>query len=113
MSKPHHHKRTAAPGEWASRNRSYIVTLGLIFAAVALLVWKFQGADSHQWPVWKWVLLYAASTLGIGLVFVGLLGGQGVVKKVATYTSLSWVTFPVRLLALPVQLMLSVFDRKR
>jgi hypothetical protein len=113
MSKPHHHKRAAAPGEWASRNRSYVVTLGLIFAAVALLVWKFQGADSHQWPVWKWVLLYAASALGLGFVFFGLLGRQGMVKKVATYTSLSWVTFPVSLLALPVQLVLSVFDRKR
>jgi hypothetical protein len=113
MSKPHHHKRTAAPGEWASRNRSYVVTLGLIFAATALLLWRFQGADSHQWPVWKWGLLYAASALGFGFVVVGLLGGQGLVKKVATYTSLSWVTFPVRLLALPVQLVLSVFDRRR
>lgn len=89
------------------------MTLGLLFAAAAILFWKLQGADSPQWAVWKWALLYAASALGLAFLSVGLLGGQGMVKKVATYTSLSWVTFPVRLLALPVQLALSVFDRKR
>jgi len=113
MSKTHRHKRTAAPGEWASRNRSYVVTLGLIFSALAFLLWKLQGADAHQWPVWKWALFYGCAALGVVFIGAGFFAGQGVVKRVATYTSLSWVTFPVRLLALPVQLVLSVFDRTR
>ena len=108
-----HHKRTAAPGEWASRNRSYIVTLGLIFATVSILLRYFHGAEAHLWPAWKLVLLYASSGLGLIFIIMGLFAGQGAIKKMATYTSLSWVTFPIRLLAMPVQLVLSAFDRKR
>ncbi|QIE99985.1 hypothetical protein [Roseimicrobium sp. ORNL1] len=131
---PHRHKRSAAPGEWASRNRSYVVTLGLIFAALAFVLWKLQvtGPDAdvsdlssqgkwewswqeqrEQRPVWKSVLFYPSSGLGLAFLSTGLFASQGIVKKVAAATSLSWVTFPIRLLALPVQLVLSVFDKKR
>jgi hypothetical protein len=128
MSKPHgpahphphqhRHKRTAAPGEWASRNRSYVVTLGLIFAALSLVFWNLEGADTtataftSRWPGWKWLLLCPSAGLGLVFLLTGLFASQGIVKKVAAATSLSWVTFPIRLLALPVQLVLSVFDRK-
>ncbi|HSI63944.1 MAG TPA: hypothetical protein VLE43_12525, partial [Candidatus Saccharimonadia bacterium] len=74
------HKRIAAPGEWASRNRSYVVTLGLLFAAVGGILWKVQGSWSEQWPVWKWVLLYGSAGLGLVFLVIGLLAGQGTVK---------------------------------
>ncbi len=107
------HKRIAAPGEWASRNRSYVVTLGLIFAAIGSILWKVQGHLAHEWPMWKWILLYSSAGLGLAFLIIGLFAGQGTVKRVAKYTSLQWVTFPVRVLALPVQLALSVFDKRR
>ncbi len=54
--------------------RSYLVTLGLAFAAMSILTLQLDGGAITTWPWWGFALFAMCLLGGIGFVLFGLLG---------------------------------------
>lgn len=93
--------------------RSYLVTLGLAFAALGIFILQRDGADAATWP-WWWFLLLAAFLLGgMALVLFGLLGPSNKMKSWAERSSSHEASLIIMVLAYPVYLVLSAFYDRR
>ena len=93
--------------------RSYLVTLGLAFAALSILISQLDGAAIATWPWWGFVLFAIFSLGGIGLVLFGLLGPSSRMESWAEASSRHEASLIIMALAYPVYLVLSLFYDRR
>lgn len=93
--------------------RSYVVTLGIAFAAMSVFVWRHDDAETGQWPWWAFVLLTASLLGGITLVLFGLLGPSSKMERWAEVLSRDEASVIIMVLAYPVHLLISPFYCRR
>ena len=92
--------------------RSYLVTLGLAFIGVMAFVWKKQGDKFSEWSPWFYFVFFGIPILGLVLIGVGLLASRGRIEKWADGMSRHEASIIVMILALPVFLVMSVFEKR-
>ena len=107
------HKSNASGGSWVMYERSYLVTLGLAFIGVMAFVWKKQGDEFSEWPAWSYFFFFGLPILGLVLIGVGLLASRARIEKWADGMSRHEASILVMILALPVFLVMSVFEKRK
>jgi hypothetical protein len=98
---------------WVTYERSYLVTAGLAFIGVPAFVWHRQGDDFAEWPALIWLLLAALAVLGLWLVGVGFLASHKRLEGLAEALSTHEASVILMILAYPVYLVMSLFDRRK
>lgn len=93
--------------------RSYLVTLGLVFAALGIFIWQSDGTGASTWPWWGFVLLASLLLGGIALILFGLLGPSAKMESLAEVSSRHEASLIVMALAFPVYLVLAPFYERR
>ena len=106
-------RKRKARDSTATYCRSYLVTLGLIFAALSIFIWQHDGADVATWPWWGFALLAVFLLGGIALVLFGLFGPSDKMESWAEASSRHEASLLVMALAYPVYLVLSPFYDRR
>lgn len=85
--------------------RSYLVTLGLAFGAVAIFVWHIDGDRADTW--WAHILLFALFFGGLVLIGLGLFGPSKKMERWADSASTHWASLIIMVLAYPVYMIMS------
>lgn len=93
--------------------RSYLVTLGLAFIGVMAVVWKKQGDRFSEWSMWSYFFFFGSPILGLVLIGVGLLASRSRIEKWADGMSRHPASIIVMILAFPVFLVMSVFEKRK
>ena len=93
--------------------RSYLVTLGLVFIGVMAFVWQKQGDKPSEWPMWFYFILFGVPILGLVLIGFGLLASRARIEKWAEGMSRHEASIIVMILALPVFLVMSMFEKRK
>ncbi len=86
--------------------RSYIITLGLVFVALAVFVWLRDDATAATWPWWAFALLASFVLGGLYLVLFGLLGPADRMEHWAEAMGRHEASIIVIVLAFPVYFVL-------
>ena len=107
------HKSNAPGTSWVKYGRSYLVTLGLVFIGVMAFLWKKQGDKFSEWPLWFYFVSFGLPILGLVLIGVGLLASGARIEKWADGMSRHEASIVVMILALPVFLVMSVFEKRK
>ena len=107
------HKPNALGSSWVIYERSYLVTLGLAFIGVIAFVWKKQGDKFSEWSTWSYFFFFGIPILGIVLIGVGLLASRSRIEKWADGMSRHPASIIVMILAFPVFLVMSVFEKRK
>lgn len=98
---------------WVTYERSYLVTAGLAFIGLPAFVWHRQADDFAEWPVWAWLLLAALAVLGLCLVGLGFVASRKRIENWAEALSKHEAGVILIILAYPVYLVMSLFDRRK
>lgn len=106
------HKATSPSRSWVTYERSYLVTLGLIFIALTAFIWKKQGDSLAEWPTWSCFIFFACPILGLILVAVGVLADREQIEKWADGASRHEASVIIMIVAFPVFLVMSIFERR-
>jgi cytochrome bd-type quinol oxidase subunit 2 len=93
--------------------RSYLVTFGLLFVALSILIWRRDGAQIALWPWWGFVLLAVFLLGGIALALFGLFGPSSKMESWADAASTHEASLIIMVLAYPVYLVLAPFYERR
>lgn len=106
-------RKSRSPGRsWVTYERSYLVTLGLAFIAVTGLIWRKQGDTLSEWPTWACLVFFGLPVLGLVLVLVGFLARREQIEKWADRASRHEASIILMILAFPVFLVMSLFDKR-
>jgi uncharacterized membrane protein len=84
--------------------RSYLVTLGLAFAAFGIFIWYRDGAEA-----WPWWLLTLFVLGGVVTLLFGLLGPTSRMEDWAEVSARNDASLIIMVLSYPVYLVLSPF----
>lgn len=93
--------------------RSYLVTLGLVFAALSIFIRLRDGSAVATWPWWGFAALAAFLLGGISLMSFGLLGPSSKMKSWAEASSRHEASLIIMALAYPMYLVLAPFYDRR
>ena len=93
--------------------RSYLVTLGLAFAALSILTLQLDEGAITTWPWWGFSLFAIFVLGGIGFVLFGLLGPSSKMESWAEVSARHEASLFIMVLAYPVYLVLSLFYDRR
>ena len=93
--------------------RSYLVTLGVGFLAVAVIIPLFGESSRETYPLAVTFVTGALAVAGLGSVALGLLASDGRMEQWARLCSTHWASAVVMLLAYPVYLVWSGVRRPR
>jgi len=102
-------KRTRKPptSSWVTYKRSYLVTVGLVFIALAAVIWAKEGDKFAEWPTWFYFVVFGLPALGLALIGGGLLAGRATIERLANSMSTHWASIIVMIVAFPVYFVMS------
>ncbi|WP_037247111.1 hypothetical protein [Rhodopirellula baltica] len=106
-------RKQKKPDTFSTYCRSYLVTVGLIFAATSIAAWRYQASEAGTWPWWGPALLAVLATGGGALILFGLLGPSNKMDKWAEVFSRHEASLIFMPLAYPVYLIISPFYGRR
>jgi hypothetical protein len=98
---------------WVVYERSYLVTLGLAFIALTIFIWTKQGDRFSEWPTWSYFVFFGLPVLGLVLIGIGLLAGREQIEKWADGASRHEASIVIMIVAFPVFLLMSLFERRK
>ncbi|PPJ41643.1 hypothetical protein C0063_17685 [Pseudoxanthomonas sp. KAs_5_3] len=106
-------RKRKKPDASATYCRSYLVTLGLVLAALGVLLLVRDGEGMATWPWWGSALLAAFLLGGTALALFGLLGPSSKMQGWAEASSSHEASLFIMTRAYPVYLVLSLFYDRR
>ena len=92
---------------WVTYERSYLVTIGLVFIALTAAIWAKEGDKFAEWPTWFYFVVFGLPALGLALIGGGLLAGRATIERWANSMSTHWASIIVMIVAFPVYLVMS------
>jgi len=98
---------------WVTYERSYLVTLGLAFIALTAFIWTKQGSAFADWPTWAYFIFFGFPILGLLLIGLGLLAGRDQIEKWAEVASRHEASIVIMIVAFPVFLVMTIFEKRR
>jgi hypothetical protein len=107
-------KRTVKPSNrsWVTYERSYLVTLGVAFVGLTAFIWRKQHDTFAEWPTWAYFVFFGFPILGLVLLGVGLFAGRDRIEKWADGASRHEASFIIMIVAFPVFLLMSIFEKR-
>jgi hypothetical protein len=106
-------RKLKASDATATYCRSYLVTLGLVFAALSIFIWQRDSSAVATWPWWGFAILAAFLLGGICLISFGLLGPSSKMENWAEVSSRHEASLIIMALAYPVYLVLAPLYGRR
>src|SRR5436190_18520257 len=106
-------RRAANSSTWVSYGRSYLITLGILFVALPVWIWRMQGHQSSEWLFSEWALFYGVATFGLVLLLVAFLASRNSVAKWFHAATGHEASLVVMIFAAPVHFVLKCFAGKR
>lgn len=107
------HRVKTSSRSWVTYERSYLVTLGLAFIALTAFIWTKQGDKFSEWPTWSYFVFFGFPVLGLVLIGVGLLAGSHQIEKWADGASRHEASILIMIIAFPVFLLMSMFEKRK
>lgn len=100
---------------WVTFPRCFLMTLGLLFSGIPLVVIATQGKRQDECPVWAWVLLAGLGIWGLCLVLIGLLADKRTTERWTRHSDSKAhfeVTLLVAVIAAPLFFILKLLERR-
>jgi hypothetical protein len=91
--------------------RSFHLTVGGLLLILPVLIWTSQGSQSGSWPMFAWILFFCLPVVGVGLLAFGIIASDERIDSIHIVAMPS--SFFIAILAVPLYLVLSGFQRKK
>ena len=85
----------------------------MAFIALTAFIWTKQGDKFSEWPTWSYFIFFGFPILGLVLIGVGLLTGRDQIEKWADGASRHEASIIIMIVAFPVFLIMSMFERRQ
>lgn len=110
-----HRLKRIGERNWVTFSRCFLMTMGLLFAGIPVLILMTQGDQKAEWPAWAWLLLVGLGAIGVGLACVGLFGNKSTTERWVRHAdSVAHPEVPlfVAMIAAPLFFILKLFERR-
>ena len=81
--------------------------------ALMAFAWTKQGDQFSEWPTWSYFLFFGFPVLGLVLIGVGLLADRKRIEKWAEAASRHEASLIIMIVAFPVFLLMTLFERRQ